>query len=65
MSDFIDLLTDHLHEHQHGKPEEPNERYPAWYHDRYEQWQRQDQALRLLLGVNLVERALDEKGQDA
>lgn len=64
MSDFINLLTDHLREHQQSKPEEPNERYPAWEHDRYEQWQRRDQALRLLLGIHLVERTLDEKEQD-
>lgn len=64
MSNLIDLLTDHLREHQQNKPEEPNERFPLWCHDQYEHWQREDQALRLLLGIQLVERALDEKEQD-
>lgn len=43
MSDLIDLLTCRLREHQQTRPEQPNENYPAWYHDRYEQWQRQEQ----------------------
>ena len=65
MSDIIDLLTKRLRDHQQTRPETPNNRYPAWYHEQYEQWQREDQALRLLLGVQLVERSLADKEQDA
>lgn len=61
MSSIIDLLTAKLWEHQQARPEEPNERYPTWCHDQFEAWQREDNALRLLLGIQLVERSLEEK----
>lgn len=61
MNNIIDLLTRQLHEHQQARPETPTERYPAWYHDQFEQWQREDQAIRLLLGIQLVERELANK----
>ena len=65
MSNIINLLIEELREHQKKRPDVPNDRFPMWYHDQYEQWQREDQAIRLLLGARLVQRFLADKEQDA
>lgn len=65
MNNIIDLLTQQLHEHQQSKPETPTDRYPWWCHNQFEQWQREDQALRFCLGILLVERELANKEQDS
>ena len=58
MSNLINLLIEELREHQKKQPDEPNDNFPMWCHDQYDQWQREDQALRLILGTRLVEDAL-------
>ena len=62
MSELIDLLIKELREHQKKRPNEPTDSHPVWAHQQYEKWQREDDSLRLILGVRLVENAL-KKGE--
>ena len=62
MSKIIDLLVEELREHQKKRPDEPTDLYPDWAHQQYEDWQREDDSLRLILGIRLVENAL-KKGE--
>ena len=61
MSNVINLLIEELREHQKKRPNEPNDNFPMWCHDQYENWQREDDALRFVLGVRLVDNALANK----
>ena len=58
MSELIDLLIKELREHQKKRPDEPTDLYPVWAHQQYEEWQRVDDSLRLILGICLVENVL-------
>ena len=61
MSNIINLLIEELREHQKKRPNEPNDNFPMWCHDQYEKWQREDDSLRFVLGVRLVDNALANK----
>ena len=61
-SEMINLLIEELREHRKKRPDEPNDNFPMWCHDQYEEWQRVDDALRLILGARLVDNAL-KKGE--
>lgn len=65
MSDeMIDILVEALREHQKKRPDEPNDNFPMWCHSQYEEWQREDVALRLILGIRLVENVLNGQNND-
>ena len=61
MSNLNNLIIKEFREHQKKRPDEPTESHPSWVHQQYEAWQRENEALQLILGVRLVQDALNEK----
>lgn len=65
MNNLNNLLIKEFREHQKKRPDEPTESHPSWVHQQYEVWHRENEALRLILGVRLVQDTLIEKTETA